>query len=164
MRPGLTRLVSRAKRWQRVTRCSLYGPLWSRQSRIWKLAKVMEGNKIKSVSKFEKVLDCVIGLHNLRVLLKVNPQFDIPARRAAIRGEHIFKPLVPENEVDLKIPADAPDLSLKKYRPLSKFKDFLQSAAKAIENALELHGKECVFIPRCESAGKTGTKALMCCS
>jgi hypothetical protein len=41
-----------------------------------KLAKVMEGNKIKTVSKFEKVLDCVIGLHNLRVLLKANPQFD----------------------------------------------------------------------------------------
>ena len=53
-----------------------------------KLAKVMERNKIKSVEMFEKVLDCVIALHNLRVLLKANPQFDIPARRAAIRRIH----------------------------------------------------------------------------
>ena len=119
-----------------------------------KLAKVMEGNKIKTVSKFEKVLDCVIGLHNLRVLLRVNPQFDIPVRRAAIHGEHIFKPQVPENEVDLKIPADAPDLSVKKYRHLSKFKDFLPSAAKAMENALELHGKECIFYPTVRKRGE----------
>ena len=119
-----------------------------------KLAKVMEGNKIKTVSKFEKVLDCVIGLHNLRVLLKANPQFDIPPRRAAIQGEHIFKPLVPENEVDLKIPADAPDLSLKTYRHLSKFKDFLPSAAKAIGNALELHGKEGIFYPTVRKRGE----------
>jgi hypothetical protein len=55
-----------------------------------KLAKVMGWNKIKTVSKFEKVLDCVIGLHNLRVLLEANSLFDIPARRAAIQGEHIF--------------------------------------------------------------------------
>ncbi len=127
-----------------------------------KLAKVMQRNKIGTVSDFEEVLDCVIGLHNLRVLLKANPQFDIPERRAAIPGEHIFKPLVPESEVDLKIPADAPNLALPKYRHISKFKDFLPSAAKAIEKALELHGNESVFIPRCESVGKTCTKALMC--
>jgi hypothetical protein len=119
-----------------------------------KVAKVMERNKIKSVEMFEKVLDCVIALHNLRVLLKANPQFDIPPRRAAIPGEHIFKPLVPENEVDLKIPADAPDLALKKYRHLSKFKDFLPSAAGAIKKALELHGDEGVFYPTVRKRGE----------
>lgn len=40
-----------------------------------KQSKVMESNKIKSVAAFEKVLDCVIGLHNLRVLRKANPHF-----------------------------------------------------------------------------------------
>jgi hypothetical protein len=119
-----------------------------------KLAKVMERNKIKSVEMFEKVLDCVIALHNLRVLLKANPQFDIPARRAALRDEHIFKPLVPENDVDLKIPADAPDLAKKPYRHLSKFKDFLPSAAGAIKKALELHGDEGVFYPTVRKRGK----------
>ena len=119
-----------------------------------KLAKVMERNKIGTVSDFEKVLDCVIGLHNLRVLLKVNPQFDIPERRAAIPGEHIFRPVVPENEVDLKIPVDPPDLALKKYRHISRFKDFLPSVAKAIENALELHGNECIFYPTVRKRGE----------
>jgi hypothetical protein len=119
-----------------------------------KVAKVMERNKINSVEMFEKVLDCVIALHNLRVLLKANPQFDIPPRRAALQDEHIFQPLVPENEVDLKIPADAPDLALKKYRHLSKFKDFLPSAAGAIKKALELHGDDGVFYPTVRKRGE----------
>jgi hypothetical protein len=119
-----------------------------------KLAKVMERNKISTVSDFEEVLDCVIGLHNLRVLLKANPQFDIPRRRAAIPGEHIFKPVVPENEVDLKIPADAPNLALAKYWHVSRFKDFLPSAAKAIEKAMELHGNESVFYPTVRKRGE----------
>jgi hypothetical protein len=119
-----------------------------------KLAKVMERNKISTVSDFEEVLDCVIGLHNLRVLLKANPQFDIPRRRAAIPGEHIFKPVVPENEVDLKIPADAPNLALAKYRHVSRFKDFLPSAAKAIGKAMELHGNESVFYPTVRKRGE----------
>jgi hypothetical protein len=119
-----------------------------------KIAKVMECNKIKSVEMFEKVLDCVVALHNLRVLLKVEPQFDIPPRRAALQDEHVFKPLVPKNEVDLKIPADAPDLVLKTYRHLSKFKDFLPSAAGAIKRALELHGDEGVFYPTVRKRGE----------
>jgi hypothetical protein len=118
------------------------------------LAKVMERNKISTVSDFEEVLDCVIGLHNLRVLLKANPRFDIPRRRAPIPGEHIFKPVVPENEVDLKIPADAPNLALAKYRHVSRFKDFLPSAAKAIEKAMELHGNESVFYPTVRKRGE----------
>lgn len=120
-----------------------------------KLAKVMESNKIGTVADFEEVLDCVIALHNLRVLLKANPQYDMPQRRAAIPGEHIFKPVVPENEVDLRIPADAPDLSLAKYRHISKFKDFLPSAAGAMARALELHGNEGVFFPTVRKRGET---------
>ena len=119
-----------------------------------KLAKVMESNKIGTVADFEEVLDCVLALHNLRVLLKANPQYDMPERRAAIPGEHIFKPLVPDNEVDLKIPADAPDLSLEKYRHISKFKDFLPSAAGAVTRALELHGNEGVFFPTVRKRGE----------
>ncbi len=97
-----------------------------------KLAKVMESNKIGTVADFEEVLDCVIAPHNLRVLLKANPQYDIPERRAAISGDHTFKPLVPQNEVDLKIPADAPNLSLAAYRHIRDFKDFLPSAAERL--------------------------------
>lgn len=61
-----------------------------------KCFKIMDGNKIKAAAEFEQVLDCVIGLHNLRVLLKGDKMFDLPARRAAIPGDHVFKPLVPK--------------------------------------------------------------------
>ena len=76
-----------------------------------KLAKVMNGNKISEVARLEKVLDCVIALHNLRVLLKANKAFDIPKRRSAVPGAHVFKPLIPADQVDLKIPAKKPDLN-----------------------------------------------------
>ena len=119
-----------------------------------KVAKVMEWNKVGAVSEFEAVLDCVIGLHNLRVLLKANPGFDIPERRAAIPGEYIFKPLVAEKDVDLKIPADPPNLALPSYRHLRLFQDFLPSAAGALERALELHGNEGVFYPTARKRGE----------
>lgn len=119
-----------------------------------KLAKVMSGNKLSAVSDFEEVLDCVIALHNLRVLLKANSLFDIPERRAAIPGEHVFKRLVAENNVDLKIPADLPNLSLTKYRHISNFKDFLPSAAGAMRKALELHGNEGIFYPTVRKRGE----------
>ena len=54
-----------------------------------KLAKVMNGNKISLIARLEKVLDCVIALHNLRVLLKANKAFDIPARRAPVLGARL---------------------------------------------------------------------------
>jgi hypothetical protein len=118
-----------------------------------KQSKVMEWNKIKSAAAFEQVLDCVIGLHNLRVLLKANSQFNIPTRKKAIQGEHIFKPIIPSNDVDLKIPADLPDLSLEKYRHIRDFKQFLPSAAGAIRKALELHGNDGVFFPTVRKRG-----------
>lgn len=119
-----------------------------------KLAKVMHGNKLSAVSDFEEVLDCVIALHNLRVLLKANPHFNIPERRAAIPGEHIFRRLVVENDVDLKIPADLPNLLLPNYRHIINFKDFLPSAAGAIRKALELHGNEGIFYPTVRKRGE----------
>jgi hypothetical protein len=118
-----------------------------------KRAKVMTGNKIRTASQFGALLDCVIALHNFEVLRKANPNFELPPRRGAIPGEHIFTPLVPSNEVDLKIPADAPNLSLVDYRHIKQFKDLLPSAARAMRQATELGGKECVFYP---TVGKRG--------
>lgn len=119
-----------------------------------KLFKVMEGNKVGAAENFERVLDCVIGLHNLSVLLKHNPRFAIPARRAAVLGDHVFKPSVPQKDVDLKIPADEPNLSEPKFVHIRKFKKFLPSANKAILKALELGGEESVFFPTVRKRGQ----------
>jgi hypothetical protein len=59
-----------------------------------KCFKIMDGNKIKAVAEFEEVLDCVIALHNLRVLLKANKSFDLLPRRVAVPGDHVFKPKI----------------------------------------------------------------------
>lgn len=119
-----------------------------------KCFKIMTSNKINAVSAFEEVLDCVTGLHNLRVLLNANPNFDFLPRRAAIPREHVFQPLVPQNHVDLKIPADAPDLALPKHHDIRDFKDFLTSAAPAISRALEQKGASCIFFPTVKLRGK----------
>jgi hypothetical protein len=119
-----------------------------------KCFKIMRGNKIKAVVEFEQVLDCVIALHNLRVLLKGDETFDLPARRAAVPGDHVFKPSVPQKDVDLKIPADAPDLMEPKYRDIRDFKGFLTSAAPAIKSALEKRGRDCIFFPTVKIRGQ----------
>ncbi len=119
-----------------------------------KLAKVMESNKIESVEMVEKLLDCVIALHIFRVLVKRVPDFDIPPRRAAIPGEHILKPLMPQKDVDQKIPEDPPNLALAEYRHIRDFKDFLPSAARAIGKAMELRGDEGVFFPTVRKRGR----------
>ena len=59
-----------------------------------------------------------------------------------------------ENDVDLKIPADLPNISLAKYHHISNFKDFLPSAAGAIRKALELHGNEGIFYPTVRKRGE----------
>jgi hypothetical protein len=100
------------------------------------------------------VLDCVIALHNLKVLLKYDPNFNIPFRRGAIPGEHIFRPLQPEKDVDLKIPADKPNLDGAKYRHIRDFNDFLPSAAGAIKKAIDRDGPEHVFTPTVLERGK----------
>ena len=114
----------------------------------------MDGNKIKAVAEFEQVLDCVIALHNLRVLLKGDQEFDLPARRAAVPGDHVFKPSVPQKDVDLKIPADMPDLTKPEYRNIRDVKGFLASAAPAITNALEKKGRDCIFFPTVKIRGQ----------
>jgi hypothetical protein len=116
--------------------------------------KIMESNKIKTADDFEKILDCVIALHNFKVLVKSDPKFDIPVRRAAIPGEHIFRPNLPEKEVDLKIPANPSNLDLPKYAHIHKFQVFLASAAPDIEKALERGGKEAVFLPTVMERGR----------
>jgi hypothetical protein len=127
-----------------------------------KLAKVMERNKIKTVSKFEKVLDCVIGLHNLRVLLKANPQFDIPVRRAAIHGEHIFRPQVPENEVDFKIPADAPDLSVKKVSPFEQVQGFPSFGCQSNGECARVAWKRVCFLSHGAKARRKLVQGRVC--
>jgi len=115
--------------------------------------KVMEGNKVSTVKQKEQELDCVIGLHNLRQLLKMNPDFDIPTRRNAIPDEHIFKPRIAPEDVDLKIPAAITPKIRKTIPHVLKFEQFLSSAAPAAKRALERYGKEHVFFP---NVGKRG--------
>ena len=116
--------------------------------------KVMGSNKIRTVEKFEKILDVVMALHNLLILFKLRPDFDLPARRAAIPREHVFQPLIPKKDVDLKIPLKEPDFALPKYRHIQGFKHFLPSAAKALKDALERGGKGCKFFPTVLERGK----------
>ena len=128
-----------------------------------KCFKIMDGNKVKAATEFEEVLDCVIALHNLRVLLKGDKMFDLLARRAAVPGDHVFKPKIPQKDVDLKIPADAPDLSKPEYRDIRDFKEFLASAAPAVKNALEKKGRDCIFFPTVKIRGQNlYTTALTC--
>lgn len=107
----------------------------------------MDGNKVKAAAGFEQTLDVVLALHNFKVLRGRNQEFDIPRRRAPILGDHIFHPIVPEKDVDLKIPEDPPNLSLPKFRHIDRFIQFLPSAVKGIKEALERQGKECIFFP-----------------
>jgi hypothetical protein len=119
-----------------------------------KCFKIMDGNKIKAVAEFEEVLDCVIALHNLRVLLKAKKSFDLLPRRVAVPGDHVFKPKIPQKDVDLKIPADTPDLSKPEYRDIRDFKGFLAAAAPAVKNALEKNGRDCIFFPTVKIRGQ----------
>lgn len=116
--------------------------------------KIMFTNKVSTAEKFEKTLDNVIALHNFHFLLKLDGNFDLPGRRAAILGEHIFHPSVSKEDVDLKIPVDGPDLMLPKYKHIRDFKEFLPSAAKAISDSLKRGGNACIFFPTVLERGK----------
>lgn len=129
-----------------------------------KCFKVMDSNKIKAATEFEEVLDCVIALHNLKVLLKGDKAFDLLPRRAAIAGDHVFKPKIPQEDVDLKIPADGPDLSKPEYRDIRDFKGFLASAAPAVKNALEKKGRDCFFFPDSEASRPKLVQWCVCAS
>lgn len=119
-----------------------------------KKSKVLDFNRIADVKMVDKVLDCVIALHNLRQIFKVNPQFTIPVRRHAVEREYVFVPTVKESEVDFKIPDREPDLSLPELKHIDAFKEFLPSAAPAIDRAVKKGGQDCVFFPSVRARGK----------
>ena len=54
------------------------------------------------------------------------------------------------DQVDLSIPADAPDLSSPNYKHIKDFVEFLPSAATAIKNAINTVGQERIFLSECE--------------
>lgn len=105
----------------------------------------------------------MIGLHNLRVLLKANRGFDIPPRRAVIPGEHVFGSTIPEKDVELKIPAVMPNLLKEDYRHIWLFKDLPPSAAGVVRTVqLNCTERTMFFIPRLENVGKPCIMGLMC--
>jgi hypothetical protein len=118
-----------------------------------KKAKVLDGNKISSVEDRTKDLDCVIGLHNLRVLLKDDPKYDIPERRAALPEEHVFKPMTRPDELDFKIPPEIRPNQEPGIKHIRAFERFLPSAAPALKKAVEIGGNGSVFFP---TVGKRG--------
>ena len=119
-----------------------------------KTFKVMQGNKISTVKDKEKELDCVIGVHNLLKLRKLDPSFDIPARRNAIPDEHILKPSISPKDVDLKIPPPITPKVKANIPHIYEFESFLASAAPKIEKAIEKGGDESTFFPNVLKRGK----------
>lgn len=116
--------------------------------------KVMSGNKVSTAKQKEKELDCVLGLHNLHHLLNMDSKFDLPPRRNAIVGEHIFHPLVPPGEVDLHIPPAITPSQEKNMTEVLDFQKFLPSAAAAIKRALGKDGNDHIFFPNVDKRGK----------
>lgn len=115
---------------------------------------MLEGNKVTSIDARSKELDCVIGLHNLRILCKVDPNYIIPNRRAAIPQDHVFKPLTPMSEVDLKIP---PPITLQleaKMKHIKKFKSLLSSVTPIMKKAVEIGSDETIFFPTVRKRGR----------
>jgi hypothetical protein len=116
--------------------------------------KVMENNKITKMDDREKELDCVIALHNFNKLRQMNENFDVPERRHVIAGEHVFKPSVPLNELDLKIPNPIKQNMEGNIKHIRKFEDFLSNAVPAIKTALEIGGEGSVFFPTVSKRGE----------
>jgi hypothetical protein len=96
----------------------------------------------------------VIGLHNLRVLIKENPNYDIPERRAALPEEHVFKPQVAPHEVDLKIPDEIRPRDEASIKHIRQFERLLPSLAPTLWKALETGGRDSVFYPTVGVRGK----------
>ena len=112
-----------------------------------KLAKVLSGGQVSNLDTRTKELDCVIGLHNLRVLIKEDPNYDIPERRAALPDEHVFKPQVAPHEVDLKIPDEIRPRDEPSIKHVRQFEKLLPSLAPALRKSLETGGRDSVFYP-----------------
>lgn len=114
----------------------------------------MDGNKIENIEEKTKELDCVIGLHNLKVLRKVNNNYDIPERRYALPEEHVFKPLKPADEVDLKIPPSITTTKEGESKHIRDFERFLPSVAPLLKKAIENEKNESIFYPTVGKRGK----------
>jgi hypothetical protein len=116
--------------------------------------KVLKDNKISSVERATKELDAVIGLHNMTVLLKEDPQFKIPDRRATLPDEHVFKPLIPPKEVNLKIPEKVRPGGSLDISHIEKFKAWLPSVIPTLKQSIEKEKNESVFFPTVGERGR----------
>lgn len=118
-----------------------------------KRAKILFGNKVAKIKERAKDLDCVLALHNLRVRRKTDPKYSIPPRRRPLPEEHVFGPLVPFEELDLKIPPRVTSQMEAKVSHVRAFQQFLTSQVAALREALAVGEEECVFYPAVGSRG-----------
>ena len=116
--------------------------------------KVLSGNKVENITDREQELDCVIFLYNLHERHRQDSQFEIPARSRALPDEHVFKPVVPENEVDLKIPPEIRSGKKGGVVHIDNFERFVASAAPKIKKALEIGGNDQRFFPTVDKRGE----------
>ena len=119
-----------------------------------KRAKILFDNKVQDLDGHTKNLDCVLALHNLSVLLKADPGYDLRERRKALKDEHVFKPLVPPDEVNLNIPNPIVPRDEPNIQHIRAFEEFLTSAGPSIRRALETGRNESVFFPTVSKRGR----------
>ena len=123
------------------------------------LWKVMFGNKVREAEKFEKVLDCVLALHNLNILMKHDENFVLPEVRAPIHGAHLFKQ---KKELKLKIPAAPTPQMLRKSPQIAKFQDFMRTTIAQVRKWLQIGGQWCLFSPTIGKRGENLFKGGYC--
>ena len=109
-----------------------------------KLWKVMFGNKVNDAARFEKVLDCVLALHNLKILVNKDPNFVIPVRRSVVPDDHIFKQKMALN---LQIPAAPAPKVLQNSPHIAQFEEFMKHAVGCVRKWLHIGGDDCLFSP-----------------
>lgn len=109
--------------------------------------KALEGNKVSSVADQEKVLDAISALHNLDVLYKRDPFYQIPRRRNPVEGEHIFGPLERDFDAMLKIPRPARVSDEEASPHVIAFKNWLPTAVPAVRRAIDRTSPDCAFYP-----------------
>jgi len=116
--------------------------------------KVMKGKKFSEVKTASKELDAVISLHNINILLKYDPQYEIPDRRAALKDEHVFKPTISPEEVNLKIPKQLCPAGKVNIKHITAFKAWLPSVIPTLKKSLENCENESVFFPTVGDRGR----------
>lgn len=119
----------------------------------------MFDNKFEDAAGFEKVLHCVLALHNLKQLMKLDANFTIPVRRAVVSGEHIF---TQKAELNLSIPKAMTPATRAKVPHIFNFQEMLKSAHGAISQALQTGGRDSVFTPTVGERGKNLYKGAYC--